>query len=319
MLRFTRAVDRIEHRAFADLPGLLRRGDVLIFNDSRVLPARFWLRKASGGLLEALYLGVGAAGEWHVLARGLGSAKLPLELRLDGETGIPARITKKLGQGRCLLRVDSGESPSDLLGRIGRMPMPPYIRRQRDDQAQDALDRSRYQTVYARHDGSVAAPTAGLHFTEPLLASLDAAGIERHPITLHVGLGTFRPVTASRLADHDMHEEQYALPAETADAINRAHAEGRRVIAVGTTVTRVLESQDAGELRARDGSTRLLIYPPYRWKHVDALLTNFHLPRSTLLALVAALVGLDRLHDIYTEAVRLKYRFFSYGDCMLVD
>jgi S-adenosylmethionine:tRNA ribosyltransferase-isomerase len=200
------------------------------------------------------------------------------------------------------------------------MPLPPYIKREKGHDARDAADRDRYQTVYAQAPGAVAAPTAGLHFTDELFADLDYRGVERTFVTLHVGMGTFKPVTVDALEDHAMHSEGYEISPSAADALSRAKFERRRIIAVGTTSTRVLESQPTGEpFRAKRDATSIFIYPPYPWKHVDALITNFHLPRSTLIALVAAKVGLEEQRRIYREAIEQRYRFFSYGDSMFIE
>jgi S-adenosylmethionine:tRNA ribosyltransferase-isomerase len=199
------------------------------------------------------------------------------------------------------------------------MPLPPYIKREKQRDGRDQLDRQRYQTVYARAPGSIAAPTAGLHFTEELLRALDERGVERTSITLHVGLGTFKPVTTDDLVLHQMHSESYEITPQAAESLNRAKREHRRMIAVGTTVARVLESQQGGHFEPRTASTDIFIYPPYRWRHVDALITNFHLPRSTLIALVAAFVGLDEQRRIYAEAIAHRYRFFSYGDASFLE
>jgi len=207
-----------------------------------------------------------------------------------------------------------------LLSRVGRMPLPPYIKREKEHDARDDADRERYQTVYARVPGAVAAPTAGLHFTDALISQLDAAGAEKTFVTLHVGIGTFRPVSAQSLEEHLMHSEAYTISADAAAALNRAKAQGRRIIAIGTTSARVLESQPAGEaFVAKTAETSIFIYPPYQWRHVDALITNFHLPRSTLIAMIAAMVGLDEQRRIYAEAIGARYRFFSYGDAMFVE
>jgi S-adenosylmethionine:tRNA ribosyltransferase-isomerase len=199
------------------------------------------------------------------------------------------------------------------------MPLPPYIKRDKQRDERDEFDRQRYQTVFAKQGGAVAAPTAGLHFSEELFRELNAAKVERTFVTLHVGMGTFNSITAERLEDHQMHAESYTIDEAAAEAINRAKREGRRVIAVGTTTARVLESQPAGEIAPTTAETSIFIYPPYEWKHVNAMITNFHLPRSTLIAMIAALVGLDEQRRIYAEAIREKYRFFSYGDAMFAD
>ena len=308
----------IAHRAFADLPALLRPGDLLIFNDARVVPARFMLRKQTGGKIEGLFLGEVRPREWRVLLKNVGRGKQPMHFADAPE--VPVRVIERLEAGEFRVAVDSPEPALVLLSRLGRMPLPPYIRRERDHDARDDADRERYQTVYARVPGAVAAPTAGLHVTEDLLRRLDAAGVEKTFITLHVGIGTFRPVSAQTLEQHVMHSEAYTISPDAAAALNRAKGERRRIIAVGTTCARVLESQPSTELfTAQSAETSIFIYPPYAWRHVGALITNFHLPRSTLIALVAAMVGLDEQRRIYAEAIRLRYRFFSYGDAMLIE
>jgi S-adenosylmethionine:tRNA ribosyltransferase-isomerase len=319
LLHYWRDGRHIEHRTFADLPSILRPGDLLVLNDARVLPARFMLRKATGGLIEGLFLNQPAPGHWNVLLKNLGSY-VDRPLTFIEEPSITARVFRSGAAGEYEIELSTDQPASELLARIGRMPLPPYIKREKDHDARDEEDRQRYQTVYARSLGAVAAPTAGLHFTPQLLEVLDRHGIQRCFVTLHVGIGTFRPVSADTLEQHDMHAESYTLDANAADALNRATREHRRIVAVGTTAARVLESQPAGEpFTARSASTRLFIYPPYEWKHVGALITNFHLPRSTLIAMVAALVGLNEQRRIYRTAIEEKYRFFSYGDAMLIE
>jgi S-adenosylmethionine:tRNA ribosyltransferase-isomerase len=221
--------------------------------------------------------------------------------------------------GEYEIELSTTEPAIEILSRIGRMPLPPYIKREKAHDSRDDLDRERYQTVYAKEPGSVAAPTAGLHFTPVLLDQLDAAGVERTSVTLHVGMGTFKPVSAEILEQHRMHVESYSIGPEAAEALNRAKQDARRIVAVGTTAARVLESQRGGHFAPTTAETGIFIYPPYRWKHVGALITNFHLPRSTLIALVAALVGLDEQRRIYRAAIEQRYRFFSYGDAMLIE
>jgi S-adenosylmethionine:tRNA ribosyltransferase-isomerase len=378
LLHYRRSDQSIAHRVFADLPSLLRRGDLLVFNNARVVPARFEMIKPTGGRVEGLFLSEESAGRWRVLLKNVGPWTTETIYTLDDPAALPpqrgrmkvgagetpesteaiasdttapslpspegggetravgagsaaatARIVAHETEGQFLLEVRSRaaspsvtaapESAYDLLARIGRMPLPPYIRRDKHHDDRDALDRDRYQTVYAAAPGSVAAPTAGLHFDDSLLQQLQDKGVKRAQLTLNVGLGTFKPVTAETLEDHAMHVESYAIDDAAADAINRAKREGRRVVAVGTTAARVLESQPPGELRATAGETGIFIYPPYTWKHVDALITNFHLPRSTLIALVAAFVGLDAQRRIYAEAIANRYRFFSYGDASFLE
>jgi S-adenosylmethionine:tRNA ribosyltransferase-isomerase len=316
LLVYRRDGRSIEHRRFGDLVQLLQRGDLLVFNDARVIPARFALRKETGGVVEGLYLGVAAGGEWRVMLKNAGAAARPM--RFVDAPSVRVEVVGRNGE-EYLMRVDSARSALELLGEVGRMPLPPYIRREKVHDARDGEDLMRYQTVYARSAGAVAAPTAGLHFTPELMGELESAGVERAFVTLHVGMGTFKPVSAERLEEHVMHSEAYTIGAAAAEALNRARREGRRIVAVGTTSARVLESQPAGEgFVAREGETSIFIYPPYEWKHVSALITNFHLPRSTLIALVAAMVGLEEQRRIYAEAIGERYRFFSYGDGMMV-
>jgi S-adenosylmethionine:tRNA ribosyltransferase-isomerase len=302
--------DGLEHRQFRELPSVLPPGALLVVNDTRVLAARLWTRRETGGRVEVVLLQPEAEGNvWRALVRGKLALGTPL---LVGD----ARL-------RFLGRLDDGtarvEIPGDAVALCeahGEMPLPPYISRP----APVAADRERYQTVFARAVGAVAAPTAGLHFTDEVLAALAARGIERVPLTLHVGLGTFAPVREERLDDHAMHEERYDLPAATAEAIGRARAEGRPVVAVGTTVVRALESAWQGEgVRPGPGATRIFLRPGHRFRAFDRLLTNFHMPRSTLLVLVSAFAGRERVLDAYRAAVAARYRFFSYGDAMLLS
>jgi S-adenosylmethionine:tRNA ribosyltransferase-isomerase len=319
LLHYRRSDRRIEHRQFKHLPSLLRPGDLLVMNDARVIPARFTLIKSTGGRVEGLFIGQTSATRWQVLLRNLGS-HVGARLHFAQDASISVSVIEKGGEGQYLVEVETTEHAEQLLEMLGRMPLPPYIKRDKDRDARDGFDRERYQTVYARQPGSVAAPTAGLHFTPAIFEELKSRGIEMTHLTLHVGLGTFKPITADTLTNHAMHTERYEISAAAAAAINRAKAQHRRVIAVGTTSARVLESQPAGdEIEPKSSETAIFIYPPYRWKHVDALITNFHLPRSTLIALVAALVGLDEQRRVYAEAIAEKYRFFSYGDGSLLE
>ncbi len=321
------------HRRIVDLPALLRPGDLLVLNDTRVLAARLLCRRRTGGRVEVLLVEPGDAG-WLALARAGG--RLVEGERLAVVGGGAVRLGRALGGGRWVVSGE-GAAVEALMERAGRMPLPPYIRRE-DDDPRAAMDRERYQTVFARAGararvrtrgrehagarGAIAAPTAGLHLTEDLLEQLGAGGVVIRFLTLHVGLGTFEPVRTERLEDHPMHEEVYEIPAATADAVRAARREGRRVVAVGTTTVRALEASAVAspdELPVPGlARTRLLILPGYRFRVVDALLTNFHLPRSTLLALVAAFAGRERVLAAYAEAVRRRYRFYSYGDAMLI-
>jgi S-adenosylmethionine:tRNA ribosyltransferase-isomerase len=319
LLHYRRADRSAAHRTFSDLPSLLRAGDLLVFNDTRVLPARFMLRKPTGGQVEGLFLRENALGDWNVLLRNVGPFRPGAELSFDNDPSTRAVLVERVQEGEFRISVDPLQPAGEVLQRVGRMPLPPYIKRDKGRDARDEADRERYQTVFAREPGSVAAPTAALHFSPDVLAELEARGVQRAFVTLDVGMGTFKPVSADALDQHVMHTERYAIPAATADAVNCAKAEGRRVIAVGTTAARVLESQPVGALSPAAGETSIFIYPPYAWRHVDALVTNFHLPRSTLIALVAAMVGLEEQRRIYRIAIDERYRFFSYGDAMLVE
>jgi S-adenosylmethionine:tRNA ribosyltransferase-isomerase len=317
LLHYRRSDRSITHRQFSDLPNLLASGDLLIFNDAKVLPARFMLRKITGGRVEGLFLAQVRPGVWNVLLKNLGKAR---QLYFDADPSLACNVVLVKGEGQYELSVASDEPALNVLSRYGRMPLPPYIRRGKQHDDRDDEDRRRYQTVYARNAGSVAAPTAGLHFTEALLASLNALGVQRAAVTLDVSLGTFKTVTVPTLAEHKMHVETYAIPAKTAKTLNLAKSQNRRIIAVGTTSARVLESQPSDvPFQAKRDETGILIRPPYTWKHVGALLTNFHLPRSTLIALVAALVGLEEQRRIYQIAIEQRYRFFSYGDAMFIE
>jgi S-adenosylmethionine:tRNA ribosyltransferase-isomerase len=322
---------QIEHRQFPALAEYLRAGDVLVLNDSRVIPARLRGRKDdTGGAIEILLLEENAPADWWVMLRPGKRVRPGTRLSFVAPDSAPsplrAEVTAKNDEGWCRLKFSGVNDLRATFAALGEMPLPPYIAR--DQPAVGAEDRTRYQTVYAARDGSVAAPTAGLHFTPELLERLRAAGVSVHFVTLHVGHGTFAPVKVDDIAGHVMHEERFEVPATTADAVNRAKAEGRRVVAVGTTSVRVLESvarAHAGRLVAGPGRTRIFLHPPTTFGVVDALLTNFHLPQSTLLMLVSAFAapgehprGRDLALRAYAEAVRERYRFFSYGDAMLL-
>jgi S-adenosylmethionine:tRNA ribosyltransferase-isomerase len=318
LMHYRREGQSVSHRTFSDLPELLREGDLLVFNDARVLPARFMLRKSTGGRVEALFLKEELPGRWRVLLKNLGNITGPLAFADAPQ--IQAEVIQSIGAGEYVLQISSELPANELLNRIGRMPLPPYIRREKDHDERDDLDRVRYQTVFAKNPGAVAAPTAALHFSDALLESLAARGIERAFVTLHVGLGTFKPVTALTLEEHAMHVERYFIEPAAAELLNRAKNEGRRIVAVGTTAARVLESQPTDvPFVPKSDETGIFIYPPYQWRHVKALITNFHLPRSTLIALVAAMVGMEQQRKLYQIAIEREYRFFSYGDAMLIE
>jgi S-adenosylmethionine:tRNA ribosyltransferase-isomerase len=302
----------LTHRQFAELPELLREGDLLVLNDTRVLKARLFGQKASGGLVEVLVERVTGAHQVLAQVRASKSPKPGSRLTLAGE--LEVEVLGREGEF-FRLRFAGAESAYDLLERYGKLPLPPYI-----THAAGAEDESRYQTVFARAPGAVAAPTAGLHFDQAMLATLRDGGVRSAQVTLHVGAGTFKPVRAENISEHVMHSERYSIPQATVDAIRDTRARGGRVVAVGTTSLRALESAAArGELRAGEGETNIFITPGYPFRVVDVLLTNFHLPRSTLLMLVCAFGGMDNLLAAYREAVAQGYRFFSYGDAMLIE
>jgi S-adenosylmethionine:tRNA ribosyltransferase-isomerase len=315
LLVLDRTTGRVAHRVFADLPELLRPGDLLVTNRSRVFPARLLGRREGGGEAEILLVHRREAGVWEAFVRpgrrlregALVWIAPGFRARIEGPPPTPPLVRVRL--------LHDDLDPDAAIERHGHVPLPPYIRR-----PDTRGDIDRYQTVYAREPGSVAAPTAGLHFTPELLSRLSTRGVERAEIVLHVGPGTFRPVEAADVREHRVDPETFTIPAEAAAAVGRARADGRRVVAVGTTTTRALESAlDGGRLRAGAGETDLVIVPGFHFQAVGALVTNFHLPRSSLLLLVSAFASRERVLAAYAEAVRSRYRFYSYGDAMLVE
>ena len=304
----------IADRTVLDLPGILRRGDVLVFNDTRVIPAQLEGKRGDAGIGATLHKREGLRGWWAFVRN---ARRLKPGDRIDFDAGVSASVVEKADDGSVLLHFHGEEAVELLLERAGRMPLPPYIAGKR---ATDEADRSDYQTMFAREEGAVAAPTAALHFTEQLVAALDQAGIARETLTLHVGAGTFLPVKAEDTAEHRMHAEWGRIDAPTADRLNAARAAGGRLIAVGTTSLRLLESAagDDGQLRPFEGDTAIFITPGYRFKVIDGLITNFHLPKSTLFMLVSALMGLDVMKAAYAHAIGNAYRFYSYGDGSLL-
>ncbi len=315
LLVVSRSDAGLRHHVFRDLPDLLSPGDLLVLNDTRVLPARLvGRRSATGGKWEALFLGETAGRCWELLGRTRGRPS-------DGEVvlvepgPLPLRLLGRTPEGRWLARPEAPGSTPELLERHGRVPLPPYVRKG----VADEPDRERYQTVFARRAGAVAAPTAGLHFTPELLDRLRERGVGHAFVTLHVGPGTFQPIKVDDVSRHRMHREWGELPAATVEAVAGCRARGGRVVAVGTTSVRVLETVAAsGPLRPWSGETDLYIYPPYEFRAVDALVTNFHLPRTTLLLLVSAFAGGELTRRAYHTAVEHEYRFYSYGDAMLI-
>lgn len=342
MLVVHRGTGHLEHRTFEDLPTYLRRGDLLVVNNTRVIAARLFARKpGTGGRVELFLLEEAAPGEWEILLRARRRPAVGQSLDLEGGSGT-ATILGHGDEGRARVRFDAAIPFLDYVERHGHVPLPPYIKRVTSDQCPvtsadgtpvtghrlPVADRERYQTVYAREPGAVAAPTAGLHFTPEVLRRLAENGVDRADITLHVGIGTFRPVKAERVEEHRMEAERYEVPAATAAAIRRAKNAGGRVIAVGSTSVRTLEAvaKERGQVVAAAGRTDLFIHEPFAFQVVDAMLTNFHLPKSTLLMMVCAFAarpgspqaGRDLVLGAYEAAVKERYRFFSYGDCMLI-
>jgi S-adenosylmethionine:tRNA ribosyltransferase-isomerase len=336
LLVVSRQSGGIQHRVVSDLPDLLAPGDLLVLNNTRVLPARLYgVREKTGGKWEGLFLRRRKAGLWEVMGHARGRLTTGESIRVDAPLDtLRLRLAEKTPEGHWLVQPDLVGSAMELLERFGHVPLPPYIRKGHDQPG----DRDRYQTVFAERPGAVAAPTAGLHFTPALLDRLAAARIERAWVTLHVGAGTFRPIEAENVADHRLHPEWAKLPQATVNAIHGCKKRGGRVVAVGTTCVRTLETAarlppplnkggpggvaishaETKHLRAWSGETDLYIYPHFQFKIVDALLTNFHLPRSSLLVLASAFAGIDLLRRAYGIAISKRYRFYSYGDAMLI-
>ena len=312
LLVLNKADGSVEHRHFHDIPDYLNPGDCLVLNDSRVLPARLLGKRASGGAVEVLLLKDTGNDTWECLTKP--GRKTPVGAELSfGEGLLTATVVGAREDGNKLVRFHYEGIFLELLEQLGKMPLPPYIKEELQDQ-------ERYQTVYSRVNGSAAAPTAGLHFTPELLAAIEAKGVRLAWVTLHVGLGTFRPVKAEEITDHHMHAEYCMLSAETAAILNQTRAEGGRIVCVGTTSCRTVESFAAedGSFTERSGWTDIFIYPGYRFKAMDALITNFHLPESTLIMLVSAFAGRETVLNAYKIAVEQRYRFFSFGDAMFI-
>ena len=300
----------LQHKHFYDLVDYLRPGDVLVFNDTRVIPARLHGTKDTGAHVEVFLLTRRDATDWEVLVRP--GKKLQVGAKINFSDELSCEVIEHTDFGGRVVRFKYEGIFEEILDRLGETPLPPYI-------TAPLEDKERYQTVYNRERGSAAAPTAGLHFTKELLAKIKELGCEEVFVTLHVGLGTFRPVSEANIEDHKMHKEFYTVSQEAADAINKAKAEGRRIIAVGTTAVRTLESAGAdGTLRAGGNWTNIFIYPGYKFRFVDELVTNFHLPQSTLLMLVSTLATRDIMLATYKKAVEERYRFFSFGDAMFI-
>ena len=311
MLCYRRDTDEVSHRIFRDLPEILRPGDLLVRNNTRVLPARLYGFTPHGGKVEVLLLKRRSLAEWEVLVKPGKKAREGAELFFSEELSLV--VKGRTGEGERIVEFRYDGVFEDIISRLGEMPLPPYIH-------EKLADGERYQTVYSKVNGSAAAPTAGLHFTPALFDRLREKGVETADILLHVGLGTFRPVKAEEITGHHMHSEYYEIDEINADKINRAKREGRRVIAVGTTSVRTLESvaDENGFVRPCRGNTEIFIFPGYRFRCIDGLITNFHLPKSTLIMLISAFLGREKTLELYNLAVKNRYRFFSFGDAMLL-
>ena len=304
----------ISHEYFYDIPAHLKPGDCLVMNNTRVIPARLYgCKEGTGGKIEFLLLKRLELDKWEVILRPGKKAKPGSRFEFGGGL-LRAEVLEVIEDGNRIVRFEYDGVWEEILDKLGEMPLPPYIK-------EKLSDKERYQTVYSKIEGSAAAPTAGLHFTKELLKKIENMGVETAYLTLHVGLGTFRPVSVDNVEEHIMHSEFYQVSPETAEKINRTRERGGRIIAVGTTSVRTLETvaDDDGRMRAASGETSIFIYPGYKFKAVDALITNFHLPESTLVMLVSALAGKENIFKAYNTAVREKYRFFSFGDAMLIE
>ncbi len=311
LLVYNRADKSITDRVFSDITDYLQKGDLLVVNNTKVIPARMYAKTAHGGAVEILLLKRHDLKVWEVLMRPGKKGKIGAQMTVSDELSFTVKDVTESGER--IIEFSYEGAFEDVLSRVGTMPLPPYIKQKLENQ-------ERYNTVYSKVNGSAAAPTAGLHFTDTLLQKLQEKGVERAEVLLHVGLGTFRPVSEEIITDHKMHSEYYEISEEAAEKINRAKREGRRVIAVGTTSVRTLESvaDDNGMVRACSGNTEIFLYPPYKMKCVDGLITNFHLPESTLIMLVACLTGREEILSVYKYAVDNEYRFFSFGDATLI-
>ncbi len=312
LLVYRRKEKQIEDKIFHDIADYLQAGDVLVVNNTKVIPARMYARTEHGGVVEVLLLKRYDLNTWEVLMRPGKKGKIGAKMTIGDKLSFEVKDITESGE-RVIAFTYEGAF-EDVLNEVGTMPLPPYIKEKLENQA-------RYNTVYSKIDGSAAAPTAGLHFTPELMEKLKAKGVQIAEVLLHVGLGTFRPVSEDIITDHKMHSEYYQIGAEAAEIINAAKKEGRRVVAVGTTSVRTLESvADAqGMVRACNGNTEIFLYPPYKMKCVDALITNFHLPESTLIMLVACLTGREEILNVYKYAVEKEYRFFSFGDACFIE
>lgn len=312
LLAYNRATGEVKHEIFKDIVNHLKFGDVLVINNTKVLPARLYARTENGGAVEVLLLKRLDIKKWEVLVKPGRKCTVGKKLFISDELSLIVEDITPSGER--IVNFEYEGVFEEILERLGTMPLPPYIKTK-------LKDKSRYQTVYAKYDGSAAAPTAGLHFTPELIEKIKGMGVQVAEVLLHVGLGTFRPVKEDVITDHKMHSEYYEVSGEAAEIINAAKRDGRRVIAVGTTSVRTLESaaDENGYVKPQKGNTQIFIYPPYKFKCVDALVTNFHLPESTLIMLVAAMTGREQVLSLYETAVKERYRFFSFGDAMMIE
>lgn len=319
MMVLDRKYHQILHKHFYDIVDLINNDCVLILNDTKVIPARLYGYKDTGARIEVFLLKEGTNKEWEVLIRPSKRVKDGTVIKISDELSVQV-IRPLEDDGKWLVKMLYEGDILEILHRVGNIPLPPYIERKMTDDDLKKLDFERYQTVYAKDEGSVAAPTAGLHFTQEILQKLKNKGVEIGYVTLNVGLGTFRPVKCENVLDHKMDSEAFEISQEAAELINRAKKAGKKVVAVGTTTVRTLETayKQFGEIKACKSASELFIYPPYEFKVVDNLITNFHLPKSTLLMLVSALAEKDFIFEAYKEAIANKYRFYSYGDCMFI-
>lgn len=320
MLVLNRHNKTIEHKHFYDIVDIIDANSLLVLNNTKVLPARLYgTKEETGAKIEIFLLKQLEGKNWETLIKPSKRVKEGTIIKVSDELSVKA-INKTEEDGGWIVELIYEGNVLDVLHRNGNIPLPPYIERKMQSEEIKKLDFERYQTVYAKDEGSVAAPTAGLHFTEEILEKLKNKGVEIAYVTLNVGLGTFRPVKCENILDHKMHSETFEISQETADIINCAKKSGKKIIAVGTTTVRTLETayQKFGQIKACHEESRLFIYPPYEFKVIDNLITNFHLPKSTLLMLVSALAGKDLIFKAYEEAIKNKYRFFSYGDCMYI-
>ncbi len=318
LLVLHRNTGRMEHRVFSEITGYFSPGDFLVLNDTKVIPARLQGKRAGGASVEILFIEETDERRWEVLLKSNAKLKAGEEISVGNE-GVPARLLDRIEKGKWHIEFDKAYNVRELIHRIGEMPLPPYIKRDKNKETLSPLDRERYQTVFARKEGAIAAPTAGLHFTNETLEEIRTRGVETGFVTLHAGLGTFLPIKTENILEHHMHKEYYECAPEVFGTIQRTKERRGRVVAAGSTSCRVLETIAANDSEPPlSGWTDLFIYPPYVFKYVNVLITNFHLPKTTLLVLVSAFAGRENILNAYETAKREGYRFFSYGDCMMI-